>query len=127
MTIQQEIYTRLSQYTALAALVGTRISPGISNERESNPRVRYSCFGAHPEQTHDGEQDLRDFVLQVDVIADDYDQAREAATACCAALRASDSPLGGMFYQITNDGMDIPEPENGTHRVMIECRVWWRL
>ena len=126
MTVLEYIYGRLSSYAPLTDVVGLRISPGISRQGESNPRVRYLAFGARPEQTHDGEQDLRDFVLQVDAIASDYDQARAVAAFCCDALRGSESPLAGVFIQIENDGMDIPEAENHEFRCMVEARVWHR-
>ncbi len=124
MSIQERVMDKLSSYSALTDLVDQRISAGISKQGELNPRVRFFCFGGRPEQTQDGEQDLRDFVLQVDAIADDYDAAWAVARAVIAALKLTESPLTNVYVAIENDGYDIPEPENHEHRVMVEARIW---
>ena len=124
MTIQEHVFGKLSSYTPLTNLVAQRISAGISKQGEANPRVRFFCFGGRPEQTQDGEQDLRDFCLQVDSIADDYDGAWAVARAVIAALKLTESPLVNVYVAIENDGMDIPEPENHEFRVMVEARIW---
>lgn len=126
MTPQEYVYSRLAGDPAVSALVGTRISPGVSKQRESNPRIRLLCFGARPEQTQDGEQDMRDQIVQLDCIGNDYDSARAVSTAALAALRASDSPVAGLFFLVENDGLDIPEPDDDEHRVMCEVRFWHR-
>lgn len=126
MTPQEFVYQQLTSDETLAALVGTRISPGINKQGEANPRIRLLSYGARPEQTQDGEQDLRDNVLQIDAIASDYDTARAVATAALNALRQSDSPMGAFFFLIENDGLDIPEPDDDEYRVMCEVRIWHR-
>ena len=128
MPIQETIYARLSGYPALVALVGTKIDPAESAQGQTAPRLTYLIFGAHPEHTHDGEQDLRDFSLQVDCWGANYDSARAIAAQVCAALRASEgSPITDWYVYITNDGTDMGRDyDTSEFRCMVEATIWYR-
>ncbi len=126
MTPDAYIYSRLAAHAGLVALVGTRISAGIAEQGCERPYLTYQMFGARPEYTHDGPEDLRDPEFQFDSIADTYDGAWDVNAQLMAALEASDSPLVDAYILILDDGTYSYEEETGRHRVMARAAVWFR-
>ena len=94
MTTKNEaIYSRLSGYAGLTALVGTRVYPVVLPEAVTFPCVRHLQVSLVPTVAHDGDQ-------SVDVVREQFDiyaATDLAADAILAQLRAA---LGGVRFTV---------------------------
>lgn len=119
------IYAALSGNRDLTALVGDRISPMKSLDAGDLPCITYMIIGCRPEQSHTGQVNMKDPLIQVDCWAgiNDYDVLRDMQRAVLTCLTTSDVPTEGTFFFVERDGMDYNEPDARMSRKMFEVTL----
>ena len=73
------IYGRLSTSTNITAIVGTNIYPDITPQNVDYPFVVYTITNSLPVDYKDGQSNLEEITLQIDVYTQSYDDTQDLA------------------------------------------------
>ena len=73
------IYSRLSTDGSITAYVGTKIYPDITPQNVQYPFVVYTIVNSLPVDYKDGQSNLEEITLQVDVYTQSYDDTQDLA------------------------------------------------
>ena len=73
------IYERLSTATNITAIVGTNIYPDITPQNVDYPFVVYTATNSTPVDYKDGQSNLEEINLQIDVYTQNYDTTQNLA------------------------------------------------
>ena len=73
------IYGRLSTATHITAIVGTNIYPDITPQNVDYPFVVYTATNSTPVDYKDGQSNLEEINLQIDVYTQNYDTTQNLA------------------------------------------------
>ena len=126
MTIQEEIFTRLTGYSGLTALIDKRVYYMRMPQKHRLPAIVYQKISGPKLYSHDGEAGLAYPRIQFSCMADDPDEATSVAAQLQAALSAyTDSglttPIEASF--ILNE-FDDYEQDTDIYRVLVDYRIW---
>jgi hypothetical protein len=67
------IYGRLSAASNITAIIGTNIYPDITPQNVDYPFIVYSIIDSNPVDFKDGQSNLEEIDLQIDVYTQNYD------------------------------------------------------
>lgn len=130
MTVQSEVYTRLSQAAAVTALVQlSRITPQLQSELSTPipdqfPAITFGSISANPLNSVDGFSGLTQYRIQIDAwVREDYDLALEIAQEVRDAIIGSNSIT---FAAIWIDQREFYEQDIKVHNVQLDFHVWYR-
>lgn len=73
------IYSRLSTDGSITAYVGTKIYPDITPQNVQYPFVIYTIVNSLPVDFKDGQSNLEEITLQIDVYTQSYDDTQDLA------------------------------------------------
>ena len=73
------IYSRLSTDGSITAYVGTNIYPDITPQNVQYPFVVYTIVNSLPVDFKDGQSNLEEITLQIDVYTQSYDDTQDLA------------------------------------------------
>ena len=73
------IYSRLSTDGSITAYIGTKIYPDITPQNVKYPFVVYTITNSLPVDYKDGQSNLEEITLQVDVYTQSYDDTQDLA------------------------------------------------
>ena len=73
------IYSRLSTDGSITAYVGTKIYPDITPQNVQYPFVVYTITNSLPVDYKDGQSNLEEITLQIDVYTQSYDDTQDLA------------------------------------------------
>ena len=73
------IYNRLSTDGSITAYVGTKIYPDITPQNVQYPFVVYTIVNSLPVDFKDGQSNLEEITLQIDVYTQSYDDTQDLA------------------------------------------------
>ena len=73
------IYSRLSTDGSITAYIGTKIYPDITPQNVQYPLVVYTITNSLPVDYKDGQSNLEEITLQVDVYTQSYDDTQDLA------------------------------------------------
>ena len=71
------IYSRLSTDGSITAYVGTKIYPDITPQNVQYPFVVYTIVNSLPVDFKDGQSNLEEITLQIDVYTQSYDDTQD--------------------------------------------------
>ena len=71
------IYSRLSSDGSITAYVGTKIYPDITPQNVQYPFVVYTIVNSLPVDYKDGQSNLEEITLQIDVYTQSYDDTQQ--------------------------------------------------
>ncbi len=71
------IYSRLSTDGSITAYVGTKIYPDITPQNVQYPFVVYTILNSLPVDFKDGQSNLEEITLQIDVYTQSYDDTQD--------------------------------------------------
>ena len=77
--IGKVIYSRLSTDGSITAYVGTKIYPDITPQNVQYPFVVYTIVNSLPVDFKDGQSNLEEITLQIDVYTQSYDDTQDLA------------------------------------------------
>ncbi len=115
--IEEDIYTALSGFTGLSALVSTRIYPLHMPQGATVPAVTYTRVSGARISNLDREN-IQNPRYQVDVWDDEYDNARAVAVQVQAAFAAAS--FTSILIADRHDRDDTAE----IYRVSMDFSVW---
>ncbi len=73
------IYGRLSTASNITAIIGTNIYPDITPQNVDYPFIVYSIIDSNPVDYKDGQSNLEEIDLQIDVYTQNYDTTQNLA------------------------------------------------
>lgn len=125
--IGEVIYTKLTGYAALSALIGARVYPGQLPQRPTLPAICYARVSTTAVQTRDnaGRAGLERPRYQFDCWATTRKEARQVAAELRYAL--------ATFPQSSNPRVDVAllqndfddyEPDTDRHRAIVDVFIW---
>jgi len=111
MSIEQTLYTTLTNDAGVSALIGTKVYPSLAPESVSNPVISYNLVSGVPISTIPGTGNAVRKRIQINCHADTYAEAKALAAAVIAALE-------GDGYQEME--YDIYDPTSQVHTVIVD-------
>ena len=116
-TIEEAVYSRLTTFAGLAALIGTRAYPLVIPIDATLPAVAYQTISSEPQWSHDGFSGLTQTRVQISTVAGDYatakrvdQQVRTAFNAVSFTIvlgtQAADVHVQGAFIDNSLDDYD---------------------
>ena len=126
--IDQALFTRLSTYAGLAALVGTRVYPLRLPESLVLPAVVYTRITGERESAIASDVGLAHGVWQFDAWAAKYDGARTVADEVLGALKRQEFTAASVdvLEALLEREHELYEPEARLYRVSMDLTVWYR-
>lgn len=126
MSIRAAIYTHLSGFAGLTALVGDRIWPNTFPEQPVFPGVVYTRTDGNTLQAHDGRVPLGWSVFQIDSFAADSTLVDSVAEQVRLALQGFTGTVAGVRIDgvLSERVHDWYEPEAKLWRVSRDFKVW---
>ena len=73
------IYNRLTTDASITAYIGTKVYPDITPQDVQYPFVVYSIINSVPVDYKDGQSNLEEISIQIDVYTQSYDDTQEVA------------------------------------------------
>jgi hypothetical protein len=128
MTIEEALYSYLSTYAGLVALIGTRIYQVRLPQTPTLPAVTYMRVSAPRLQAFDGTAKTT-ARFQLSAWATSYAGAKAVAAQLVAALDSYSGTMGGVGgvpcdCTVIND-VDLVDPETGWYQVATDFEVWF--
>lgn len=126
MSIDGAIYSRLSGYAALTALVGLRIYPIVAPEAASYPLVVFTKIANDKQQAHGGVTGLINPTYQVSCWADTASSVRSVADQVVAALQDYSGTLSSTEIQWSfyDNESEMYEPTTKKYHIAITFEIW---
>jgi len=122
MAFQEDLYTRLSGFAGLTALVGTRIYPNKFRQgTRQQSAIRYARIASERESTMSVDVGFVRETYQFDIVAATYSAARAIEKQLLAAIqRWRDAGIGlqDTFIGSVNDDWD---DETEQHRIRVDA------
>ena len=127
MTIEAVLFTRLSTFAGLAALVSTRVYPLAAPQNVVLPyltyrrvsSVRTSAFGADTNNVTER--------FQIDVWAASFASARNVAEQVTLAMQRWRNTTGTVVDDtFIENQIDLYEPETDTFHIAVDTRTHYR-
>ena len=134
LELSKAIYSRLTGYSALTNLVGTRIAPMEARNTWKLPYVTYQIVSDPP--THAMIQDATIYnpLVQVDIWAETYSNVKSIAKQVETRLKdyggtitvsSTSLIIQRIFYEGQSEMKEIDmETNEVTFRIMQEYRIW---
>lgn len=124
MGVEAAIYTQLSGYAGLTALVGTRIYPRLLPQSSSKPAVVYSRVSSERFSAFSTDSGVVKARMQCDVYAATYDAALAVREQVRGALQrySVDSPLKVFDTYILNE-IDLYDSETELHHLVLDFEI----
>jgi hypothetical protein len=93
------IYGRLSSASNITAIIGTNIYPDITPQNVDYPFIVYSIIDSSPVDYKDGQSNLEEIDLQIDVYTQNYDTTQNLANLIRNRLDRFVGTLEGVEVQ----------------------------
>lgn len=128
--IEEAVESRLSGWTALTDLVGTRIHPvrlpQVSRTSDGLPALSYTRASSVRVHSHQGGSGLAAPVFQFDAWASDYSTAKAVINEVRKALVGFRGTVDGVRIDagLAQSERDEFEDDTGIYRTTIDIRVW---
>lgn len=127
MGVNEGLYSRLSGYAGLTALVNKRIYPMILPQDCKMPAVTFQRISGPRIHAMGNDMPLVHPRYQVSAISDDYDQARSVADQIISALKNErDATWGSLTVQASyvEDDQDFYEDDTRRFRIPVDVIIW---
>jgi hypothetical protein len=118
--MEQALYTRLSTYAGLVALVSTRIYPLVAPQNATKPYITYSRISTQREYSYSGYSNLQRVRFQISCYAETYAAAKAIAIQVMAAVEAWTAVQAAFVENQT----DLFEKETKLYHVPVDIFVW---
>jgi len=120
--IEQAIYARLSGFTALTDLVGTRISHAVIPQTEAYPQVAFTRISTRRYPAMNANATVATSRVQVNVYGTTAKEAQTVAKQVRAALSRYRGTSGGVVVQAILDEAEHTDYDADIqkHRVILE-------
>lgn len=105
-TIEKAMVARLTGYTGLSALIGTRVYPGYLPQGVAKPAAYYEEEGTERLSTDDGDGKYRESDFRITTVADSYASAKAVSKQVEDALArwTQTTPIEVIETMVSSDG-----------------------
>jgi Protein of unknown function (DUF3168) len=120
--IEEAIYTRLTGFAGLFALIGTRVFANTVEQNDTYPAIFYQRISGARFHSLTGSSGLARPVFQFDILAKTYPEVKAVAEQVRLCLDGYQGTVSGVEINsalLLNDE-DFYEEEVELHRVMLE-------
>lgn len=130
MSIRSQIYSRLSGYAGLTALVSTRIYPALIPQGAAMPAVTFTLVSATRPSAFGSDPGRVRARFQVDCWSDQAAGSTSGADLVAEQVRAAlqrwrtSSGSPEIFDSFIENSFETYEPETKIHRVSIDIIIW---
>jgi hypothetical protein len=126
--IGEVLYTKLTGYAGLAALIGSRVYPGQLPQRPTLPAICYTRVSTTLVQTRDnaGRSSLERPRYQFDCWAGTRKETRQIAAElryALATMPQSSNPR--VDVALVQNDFDDYEPDTDRHRAVVDVFIWY--
>ena len=111
--MEEAIIARLLADAGVAAIVGTRVFPGMRPQGSALPAAVLNRISGGPLYADDGEVGLEQARIQIDCWADTYTAAKKLARAVTACLSAFDGTVGTTTFEFIELDIERDLQEGG--------------
>ncbi len=119
------LYSYLSNYAPLVALVSNRIYPNIAPHEATYPLVVYQKISGPREATHDGNAGLARPRFQFSCYSPDYLAAKNVALRVVQGLHGFSGLMGTFTTDAFIDNeLDLFDEETRNHRIVVDALIW---
>lgn len=123
MSFSEDLYTRLSNFAGLTALVSTRIYPLKLKQQDTMPALRYTKVSSVTPSAMGVDVGLTDYRYQFDVFGTTYASADDVLRQLKAATqRWSDAGIGLQDSFILTESDMAYESEVELYRIRLDVR-----
>jgi hypothetical protein len=128
MAVADVLRSRLTSFAGLAALVSTRIQPGVASQNTARPYVTYQTISEVRDYGMGGGIGIVFARYQFDVFAESYDAARAIVDQLRLALDfwASPSSSPEIIVVTVENVIDGYEPDTGYFHPVVDFLVTHR-
>lgn len=106
-TIEKALYSRLTNFAGLSALISDRVYPGALPQNCDKPAVYYEEYSGGYLQTNSGDMDLRPSSFRVYSVADTYSEMKAVSKQVELALerwnQSTPVPVHDSLIESTDD------------------------
>ena len=113
------IYARLSTASNITAIISTNIYPDITPQNVDYPFIVYSIIDSNPVDFKDGQSNLEEIDLQIDVYTQNYDTTQNLSNLIRNRLDRFVGTVEGVEVQTIKYVRQIPQVFNA------ELSVYW--
>lgn len=125
MSVETDLYSRLSTYADLATLVSTRIYPFVAPQSVNKPYCTYQKISSGRMYSHSGYSGLQRPRMQVTCYAETYAQAKAVAAEAIAAIEgwpAANASVQSAFFENEEDFYD---EETKLYQIPVDFFVYY--
>ena len=129
MSIENAIYSRLSGYAGLSALVSTRIYPSLMPQDTTMPAVTYQRISGLPISLLSSDTDIIDARFQFSCFASTYDSGRAVVKQIRLALQrwsGTEATVTILDSLMEND-TDLYDPDTMLHYPVVDFLISYRV
>lgn len=123
--LESVLYTYLTGYAGLVALVGTRVYPVQLPQEATLPALTYQRISGPRTHTQNGVSILARPRIQVDCWASSYAGAKAVATQVRLALDGHKA-AGEVWASVLDNDIDDLDAETGRYRVIMDVLFWYQ-
>jgi len=134
LELSKAIYSRLTGYTTLTNLVGTKISPMEAKDTWKLPYVTYQIVSDPPTHAMLSDATIYNPLVQIDAWGETYSSVKNIAKQIKLRLRdyggtitvsSTSLTIQRIFYEGETEMKEIDMETNSvTYRIMQEYRIW---
>lgn len=123
--LEDALYSYLSGYAGLTALVDKRIYPFLAPQGVSAPYCVYSKIGNQRQYSHDGYSTLQRPRVQISCFAATYVTAHAIAEQIVAAMEAWPDTNADVQVVFEENEIDDYEPDTKLHHAAVDFFIWY--
>jgi hypothetical protein len=124
MSVNAALYSRLSAYAGLTALVATRIYPQLAEQGSAVPRVTIHEISVTPTHAMGADPDLIRTRMQVSSWDTTYDGARTVARQVGTALSRWSDVTAGVHACWLDNEVAFYDEAHALHQIAQDYFVW---
>ena len=127
MEIEEALFSRLSTFTGLSALVGSRIYPMLMPQNCVNPAITYQKISGAVVQAFQKDTNLAHPIFQVSCWGKTYQEVKGVAKQIKLALRDFSGLMGGavpVSAVLIQGEVDDYETDSKTFSIKIDFEIW---
>lgn len=124
-TLEGALFTHLSGFAGLSALVSARVYPRRLPQGATLPAVSFADFAGGTEYKHGGSLGKAETYIQIDAWAQTYISAKAVAEQVRLAMLTFTGTIAGYVIDTADrlNVADLIDPERDIHHVAMDFRV----
>ena len=127
MTVEAVLFSRLSGFAGLSALISARVYPLVAPQNVQQPYLTYRRVSSIRESAFGSDSNNVTARFQIDVWASSFASARNVAEQVRLAMQRWRNTTGTVVDDtFIENQIDLYEPEIDTFHIAVDIRVHYR-